>query len=256
MTTSKSRDLVGELCDPRRRIAAPAVERRRPEFLMPGLYAWWTDRAGSIELSESLGLRIRPGLIYAGQAGAGRAGERTLYDRLLRNHIAGKTRNSTFRKSLAAALHRSLPFVSCLGGPKRKESEQRLSSWILLHLGVSVVACDDASTIFLLEDKVLRVLDPPLNIKGMPGTPIRAELTRLRDLVSKNADTSAVRSVARDHGAGPTPEALARELGFPDGKRIRSFLRRTFPRPDDMSGSRWGSLTPEMVSAVHRWAGR
>lgn len=53
-----------------------------------------------------------------------------------------------------------------------------------------------------------------------------------------------------------SPESLARELNI-DAKRLRDWLRKTYPRPESMKGSAW-SLTREQVDAARaRWgAGR
>ena len=45
------------------------------------------------------------------------------------------------------------------------------------------------------------------------------------------------------------PEDLARELGMTDGKRVRAFLRQTFPRPADAKNTSW-ALTQEQADAV------
>ncbi|GIF00642.1 hypothetical protein Ari01nite_81060 [Paractinoplanes rishiriensis] len=37
-----------------------------------------------------------------------------------------------------------------------------------------------AESLGRLEDLVLRAIDPPLNLQGMPATPVRARLTELR----------------------------------------------------------------------------
>jgi hypothetical protein len=54
----------------------------------------------------------------------------------------------------------------------------------------------------------------------------------------------------RVDGDGLTPEELARELGLPNAKRVRSFLRDRYPRPASQLWSRWGPLPPEMERAV------
>ena len=51
-----------------------------------------------------------------------------------------------------------------------------------------------------------------------------------------------------------SPEALARELGI-DGKTLRSWLRRTFPRLLSEKGSAW-DLTREQVDAARARFGR
>jgi hypothetical protein len=45
------------------------------------------------------------------------------------------------------------------------------------------------------------------------------------------------------------PEQLARDLGFENGKVVRSFLRRTFPRPNEAKNTAW-VLTPEQANAT------
>ena len=55
------------LCSSKARI--PATEL--PSSSVPaeaGLYAWWGGNEATTDLSSGLGIEIRPGLIYAGQA--------------------------------------------------------------------------------------------------------------------------------------------------------------------------------------------
>lgn len=47
------------------------------------------------------------------------------------------------------------------------------------------------------------------------------------------------------------PEDLARELGI-SAKSLRSWLRRTFPRPESARGADW-HLSPEQVEAARTW---
>ena len=46
---------------------------------------------------------------------------------------------------------------------------------------------EDADTLGRLESDVLGLLDPPLNLQGMPATAVRRRLTELRRLVSQKA---------------------------------------------------------------------
>ena len=46
---------------------------------------------------------------------------------------------------------------------------------------------EDADTLGRLESDVLRLLDPPLNLQGMPATPVRRRLTELRRRVTRQA---------------------------------------------------------------------
>ena len=50
----------------------------------------------------------------------------------------------------------------------------------LAHLEVAVHAFAEADALSDLEHRVLGILDPPLNLDGMPTTPLRAVLARLR----------------------------------------------------------------------------
>ena len=76
---------------------------------LPGLYSWWVDAAGAVDLSRGLGLLVEPTRIYAGLTGAtkwpsGATGKNTLRKRVGGNHIRGRVRGSTFRFTLAAIL--------------------------------------------------------------------------------------------------------------------------------------------------------
>src|SRR5262245_41944221 len=67
---------------------------------VPGLYAWWVDEDGAVQLTAGLGVAFDAGQIYAGQTGAtkwpsGKVGASTLRTRIGRNHLAGTVRAST-----------------------------------------------------------------------------------------------------------------------------------------------------------------
>ena len=156
----------------------------------PGLYAWWVDEAGADDLSAGLGLTVESGRIYAGQAGAtkwpsGKAGTNTLGKRIGQMHLGGKVRMSTFRWTLAALLFDQLSVpvqASLLTTPP---SEQALTEWMRAHLSVAVHPHDDRDTLGGLEHEVLERLDPPLNLRHMPPTPVRTRLTELRRRISR-----------------------------------------------------------------------
>ncbi|OOC54299.1 MULTISPECIES: GIY-YIG nuclease family protein [Nocardiopsis] len=116
-------------------------------------------------------------MVYAGQAGAtrwpsGGRSRNTLYERLVGMHLAGSAGFSTFRLSLAAVLAASLGV--------RPGNEDALSAWMEEHLRVVPVPVTDADALGALEQEVLALLDPPLNLSHMRGTVIRSQLTRLR----------------------------------------------------------------------------
>jgi hypothetical protein len=155
----------------------------------PGLYSWWVDDKGLITLSGPFGVAL-PALIYAGQAGATsrRAGiERvaTLRSRIGGNHINGNVSSSTFRKTLSAVLFS--PLHLRLSGKERldKPSNDAVSDWMRRHLWLIPIKVEDRATLAKLEEAVLARLDPPLNLMGMPATPVRSQLRILRKSLSE-----------------------------------------------------------------------
>ena len=145
-----------------------------------GLYSWWVDDAGAVELSRYLGFALEPGLIYAGQAGAsssnaGKASAATLGSRLIGQHLGGNSGSSTFRKTL----------MSILGThPDVLGSEEKLTRWMEQHLQVIPYAVVDRAQLGSLEQAVLARLDPPLNLQHMSRTPLRTHLKTLRRQVT------------------------------------------------------------------------
>ena len=143
----------------------------------PGLYSWWVDPAGARDLAAGLGHPVAPGLIYAGQAGAtrwpsGRRSANTLWTRIAGMHLGGRAEFSTFRRTLAAALRGVLGLAH--------EDAQELDAWIAKHLRVIAIPVDDPDHLGHVEDTVLDALDPPLNLRGRPPTPVRTRLQELR----------------------------------------------------------------------------
>ncbi|MGB3356831.1 MAG: hypothetical protein WBB00_29200 [Mycobacterium sp.] len=52
------------------------------------------------------------------------------------------------------------------------------------HLKVVAVPFEDRDELGRLETRVLKILDPPLNLQGMTETPIRQRLKALRRVVA------------------------------------------------------------------------
>jgi GIY-YIG catalytic domain-containing protein len=112
---------------------------------------------------------VKPGRIYAGQAGAtkwpsGKAGGATLRRRISSQHLGGNVRGSTFRLTLAAVLADELQLP--LMGPRNitRVGESRLSHWIGEHLAVAVYPFEERDALADLEHRVLVELNPPLNL--------------------------------------------------------------------------------------------
>ena len=150
------------------------------ELGQPGLYSWFVDADGALELSAGAGHVIRAGLVYAGLAGGtrrsagGRAAD-TLGGRLLDVHLAPNTRVSTFRHTLAAVLRPVHGWDTV--------DEMALTHWMHQHLRVVTVPVTDAGILDVVETAVLGALDPPLNLGKVPRTPLRLHLVELRRAV-------------------------------------------------------------------------
>jgi hypothetical protein len=146
----------------------------------PGLYTWWVDVPGAHALSAGLGQRLAPGLIYAGRAGGqradGRVSSNTLWGRVGTMHLQGNRDFSTFRLTLTAALRHS-------GEPVGDEIS--LTRWMHEHLRVAVLPLP-AAAVFAVEERLLQRIDPPLNLRGVPSTPLRRTLSRLRSELSSD----------------------------------------------------------------------
>lgn len=164
----------------------------------PGLYAWWVDAVGARSLSEGLGHRIAPGLIYAGQAGAtrwpsGKPSPASLASRIATGHLGHSIDGSTFRLTLASILRPALELEMRSEKYLTSGSERILTEWMRRHLAVSVYAVEGGENLAKLEGAVLGVLDPPLNLDGMPSTPVRSRLSALRKELRTTPTPSARR---------------------------------------------------------------
>ena len=150
-------------------------------FNTPGLYSWWVDAEGARELTVGLGHPINPGLIYAGQAGAthwpsGKPSSNTLWLRIEKMHLSANHQLSTFRHTLGAIL--------ALAEGVDSIDERALTQWMLSHLRLIAVPFMDADSLGRVEEAILRELNPPLNLKGVPKNPVRSQITTLRRRVS------------------------------------------------------------------------
>lgn len=107
----------------------------------PGLYAWWVDEKGALDLIEGICLQIAAGRIYLGQAGATRwpSGYRpssTLRTRIRGSHLGNRIGKSTFRFTFAASLLGVIDLKVIEHKELEKSSEKRLSQWMRAHLEV------------------------------------------------------------------------------------------------------------------------
>ncbi|WP_333890172.1 DUF6884 domain-containing protein [Mycolicibacterium gadium] len=160
------------------------IVRGRASFGRPGLYSWWVDEQGAEDLSRGLGLEVKPGLIYAGLAGATRwpSGQRsnnTLWLRIMTMHLGGNHEFSTFRRTLGAILAYSNGVTQI--------NEDGLTRWMHSRLRLVTVPYDDRDSLGRLERDVLAELDPPLNLQHLKSTPIRRRLKQLRRAITNGS---------------------------------------------------------------------
>jgi len=151
---------------------------------LPGLYSWWADEPARAVFGKQLCVQI-PSLVYVGQAGAtrwpsGRRSNATLASRISSNHINGNASSSTFRLTLSALLLTPLELSVARPGRLALADRVVVSTWIQDHLRVAIVPYADSDSLADVEDKVLDMLDPPLNLAGRPTTAFRDLLSRLR----------------------------------------------------------------------------
>lgn len=174
---------------------ASTFPRDRSAVDYAGLYSWWADDDGLAVLGRALGADL-PSLIYAGQAGAttAKAGiERvaTLRSRICGNHLRGNAGSSTFRKTLTALLREPLD-LNLVGKDRLDQvSNEAVSKWMARHLSVATVAVRDRHLLSRLEEEVLTILDPPLNLMGMRPNPLRLRIKDLRRGISTQPATAA-----------------------------------------------------------------
>jgi hypothetical protein len=98
----------------------------------------------------------------------------TLWGRVGGMHLQGNRNFSTFRLTLTAGLRNAGAAVV---------DEAGLTRWMHDHLRVAVLPLP-AAVVFASEHRLLELTDPPLNLQGVPPTPLRRTLSRLRSEVS------------------------------------------------------------------------
>jgi hypothetical protein len=180
------RTWAARLSDPGRSLTpAELTEGAVSGLGCPGLYSWWVDEAGASDLAAGLGVPLAAGLIYAGQAGAtrwpsGRASTNTLRERLVGMHLGKRADFSTFRLTLGSILRAQRGWTTI--------DETELTGWMFEHLRVVPLPHPDGDTLGDLEKRVLDILDPPLNLRGMAGSEVRSRLKKLRGASGANGE--------------------------------------------------------------------
>lgn len=178
-------------------------EERPPKS--SGLYAWYFDQApGEAPLKEchSFG---RWKLLYIGISPATSGSKSTIRDRI-RYHFRGNCSGSTFRLTLASLLHEELGLKlrrTELGRSLKLSSsdEGRLDEWLGRHARVCWVVRDAP---WVLEERLIPEVSPPLNIDHNQASPFRRRLMELRKAFRVSADQwDPIGASASDRGCRP-----------------------------------------------------
>jgi hypothetical protein len=177
---------VERLTNPANTESAATFPSGRAAIECPGLYSWWADDEALETLHAVFGVRM-PSLIYAGQAGATSTRSRrtrsaTLRSRISSNHLSGNVSSSTFRKTITAVLVEPLDLQLSGSDCLDRSSNETVSVWMRARLRLVTAPCQDRDRLAEVEHAILERIDPPLNLMGMPSTPLR---TKLRDLRSR-----------------------------------------------------------------------
>lgn len=226
----------------------------------PGLYTWWVDGEGREMLEGSLGEPI-PSLIYAGQAGATSSRARkpstaTLGSRIRGNHLNGTAYGSTFRKTLSSLLLGPLGLT--VEKPDRLTSadRQRVSKWMCDHLSIVLYPFDDKDALGEIEDQVLSILDPPLNISGVAPTSVRRQVSDLRRSLTRpeigvrpsSSDSSVSGGGVRFMIPTGGPEGWKSLLADPDLHWVQGRSARTLAHAwEDANG--WPAEVAEILKS-------
>ena len=98
-------------------------------------------------------------------------------------HIDGNAEFSTFRRTLNVVLREPLRLT--------RIDDPALGRWVAEHLRVAWWPSVDRDALGEVEKRVLRQLDPPLNLSGMPRTPVRSRISQLRRGLYNEPDPGA-----------------------------------------------------------------
>jgi len=152
----------------------------------PGVYAWYFDNhfgtyftaptAEAIKIALSSAPTQDWFLLYIGIAGKKR--ERTLRDRIYRDHLNQNSKGSTLRQSLASLLWQEINLnpVMQLNGENEK---QKLNRWIFQHARVAWIENGNPRKVekVMISEFGKYLL---LNLQDNKSNPYRKELQRLR----------------------------------------------------------------------------
>lgn len=162
------------------------LSRPSPVPAVPGVYGWWFDRLpATLDVSSC---RQFDGytLLYTGISPKqpprnGRPASRGQLRQRIRTHYAGNAEGSTLRKTLGCLLAAELGIqLRRVGSGSRRtfvDGEQQLSRWMGEHAFVSFTLHERP---WEHEERLIQLLDLPLNLEGNSRNAFHPELTRVR----------------------------------------------------------------------------
>lgn len=99
---------------------------------------------------------------------------------MLEMHFEGQISVSTLRQSLASVLFAALDIRRVGAHKLSRDSEDRITEWMLLHLSFSVYPFHNRDGLLDLERQLRLRLAPPLNVTGVPPSEILRRMKQLR----------------------------------------------------------------------------
>ena len=176
---------AAELADVLCRFPCTVADAQRPADAggapaRSGMYAWWMSPRAIPGVSGPPHPAERLELLYVGIAPSTAQSRASLRSRVLRQHIGGNIGSSTFRQSLAALLLEQQGWTTRWSGSRQQltQSHNRaLRDWQIRHLRLSWA---EQPRPWEVEEHVITLMQPPLNLAGNASHPLHQRLTALR----------------------------------------------------------------------------
>jgi hypothetical protein len=198
MTNHLSAHVVTFLSPERLWPRSEVLSRPSPIPAVAGVYGWWFNRLPAP--LETSGCHHVDGftLLYTGISpkqppGNGRPASKGQLRQRIVTHYAGNAEGSTLRKTLGCLLADELGIqLRRVGSGSRRtfvDGEQQLSRWMAEHAYVSFVPHERP---WELEERLIELLDLPLNLDGNSRNAFHPELTRVRRVAVASANALPV----------------------------------------------------------------
>ncbi|MCW2899286.1 MAG: hypothetical protein JWO67_1551 [Streptosporangiaceae bacterium] len=186
MTSSLAADVMAFLWPERLWSRNEVLSRPSPIPAVPGVYGWWFNRLPPLVDVSGCHRADRFTLLYTGISPKqpprnGRSASKGQLRQRIVTHYAGNAEGSTLRKTLGCLMAKELGIqLRRVGSGSRRtfvDGEQQLSQWIGEHAFVSFTPHERP---WELEERLIALLDLPLNLDGNSRNAFHPELTRVR----------------------------------------------------------------------------